>query len=165
MLLMVSSSTFSKTLLTVSPGIHPLKLSFATTVHFGKILLIFLYPTNVVTTADFSIFSNTPNILNKVQVSLQAAQEPYAMATGQANNNVWYEERKHRIAASKFVSQPTLAFIRAIFHPVNISNLPFVKYGRENARGREHMTEIGRSWFMCEPIPTSFRGISRSCCF
>jgi len=91
-----------------------------------------------VTTADFSLFSNTPNILNKVQVSLQAAQKLYA---GQANSNVWYEERKHRIAASKFVSHPTPAFIRAIFHPVNISNLSFVKYGRENARGREHMTE------------------------
>ena len=81
------------------------------------------------------LISVAPDILIKVQLSLQAAQELYAMATGQANKNVWYEERKHRIAASKFVSQPTPAFIRAIFDPVNISNFSFVKYGRENARG------------------------------
>jgi len=85
-----------------------------------------------------NIFSNAPNILNKVQVSLQAAQELYAKTTGQANNNVWYEERKHRITASKCgkilkrKSQPTPEFIRAICDPVDISNLPFIKYGREN---------------------------------
>ena len=85
-----------------------------------------------------NLFSNAPNILNEVQVSLQAAQELYAKTTGQANNNLWREERKHRITASNFgkiakrKSQPTPEFIRAICDPVDISNLPFVKYGREN---------------------------------
>lgn len=89
-------------------------------------------------TVDLNLFSNAPNILNEVQVSLQAAQELYAKTTGQANNNLWREERKHRITASNFgkiakrKSQPTPEFIRAICDPVDISNLPFVKYGREN---------------------------------
>ena len=89
-------------------------------------------------TVDLNLFSNAPNILNKVQVSLQAAKELYTKTTGQANNNVWYEERKHRITASKFgkilkgKSHPTPEFIRAICDPVDISNLPFVKYGREH---------------------------------
>lgn len=95
MLLMVSLSTFQKILLTVSPGIHPLKLSFSTTVHFGKILLISLYRANKFRNgnADFSLFSKASNILSPVQVSLQAAQELYAMTTGQANNNVCYEHQ------------------------------------------------------------------------
>ena len=89
-------------------------------------------------TVDLNLFSNAANILNKVQVSLQAAQDLYTKTTGQANNNVCYEERKHRITASKFgkilkrKSQPTPDFIPSICHPVDISNLLFVKYGREN---------------------------------
>lgn len=89
-------------------------------------------------TVDLNLFSNAPNILNKVQVSLQAAKELYTKTTGQANNNVWYEERKHRITASqcgkilKRKSHLTPEFIQAICDPVDISNLPFVKYGREN---------------------------------
>ena len=87
---------------------------------------------------NFNLLPNALNIFNKVQVSLPAAQELYAKTTGQANNSVWYEERKHRITASKFgkivkrKSQLTLEFIRAISDPVDISNLPFVKYDREN---------------------------------
>ena len=53
-------------------------------------------------TVDLNLFSNAPNILNKVQVSLQAAQELYTKTAGQANNNVWYEERTHHITATKF---------------------------------------------------------------
>ena len=89
-------------------------------------------------TVDLNLFSNAPNILNKVQVPLQATQELHTKTTGQANNNVWYGERKRRITVPKFgkslkrKSQPTPEFIRAICDPVDISNLSFVKYGREN---------------------------------
>ena len=72
--------------------------------------------------------------------------------------------------------ESTPHFIRAICDPVDISNLPFVKYGRENEdkvadmyvkKMREEgdnglrVAEVG----LCQPILTSFRGISRSCCF
>lgn len=91
-----------------------------------------------VETVDLNLFSNAPNILNEVQVSLQAAQELYAKTTAQGNNNLWREERKHRITALYFgkilkrKGQPTPEFIRAICDQADISNLPFVKYGREN---------------------------------
>jgi len=76
-----------------------------------------------------NLFSNAPDILNKLQVTLQAAQEIYTKTTGQANNNAWYEERKHRITASRFgkilkrKSQPTPEFIRAICDPVDYQQL------------------------------------------
>ena len=56
----------------------------------------------------------------------------------QNRNNVWYEERKHASQPQNLAkilkrkSQPTPEFIRTICDPVDISNLPFVKYGREN---------------------------------
>ncbi|KAJ7314880.1 hypothetical protein OS493_039043 [Desmophyllum pertusum] len=87
---------------------------------------------------DPNLFSTAPTIFNKIQVSLQSAQELHAKTIGQANNNLWYKERKYRITASTFgkimkrKSPPTPAFVRAICNPRDISNLPFVKYGREN---------------------------------
>ncbi|KAL9980086.1 hypothetical protein ACROYT_G008629 [Oculina patagonica] len=89
-------------------------------------------------TVDLNLFHNNPAILNKIQVSLQAAQELHAKTIGQANNNLWHEERKYRITASNFgkimkrKSEPTPEFIKAICDPIDISNLSFVKYGREN---------------------------------
>ena len=89
-------------------------------------------------TVDLNLFFNAPNILSKVQVFLQAVQELYTKTTGQANNSVCYKETRHRITVPKFgkilkrKSQPTPELIRAIYHLVDISNLLFVKYDREN---------------------------------
>ena len=87
---------------------------------------------------DQELFSTAPSIFNKINVSLQSAHELYSKTTGQANNNLWYKERKYRITASTFgkimkrKSPPTPEFVRSICNPRDISNLPFIKYGREN---------------------------------
>ncbi|KAJ7382331.1 hypothetical protein OS493_035608 [Desmophyllum pertusum] len=90
------------------------------------------------TAKQLELLFPTDEKANEIQVSLQSAQELHAKTIGQANNNLWYKERKYRITASTFgkimkrKSPPTPAFVRAICNPRDISNLPFVKYGREN---------------------------------
>ena len=82
-----------------SPQVYTHWTSVSATVPPAKVLLIFLYyPTNVVRKLLTWIYFP----MNKVRVSLQAGQELYTKTTAQANNNVWYGERKHRITASKF---------------------------------------------------------------
>ena len=104
-------------LLTVTPGLHPLNQCLTNSFPTQGFTNFPLLPNKCCEeTVDMNLFSNAPNILKKVQVSLQAAQELYTKTTGQANYNVWYEERKHRITASKFgkilkrKSQPTPEF-------------------------------------------------------
>ena len=90
-------------LLTVTPGLHPLNQCLTNSSPSQGFTNFPLLPNKCCEeTVDLNPFSNASNILKKVQVSLQAAQELYTKTTGQANNNVWYEERKYRITASKF---------------------------------------------------------------
>ena len=90
-------------LLTVIPGLHPLNQRLTNCSPSQVITNFPLLPNKCCEeTVDLNLFSNASNILKKVQVSLQAAQELYTKTTSQANNNVWYEKRKYRITASKF---------------------------------------------------------------
>ena len=91
-------------LLTVSPSIHLIEPECLNNSSPSQGFTYFpLLPNKCCEeTVDLNLFSNAPNILNKVQVSLPATQELYAKTTGQADKSTWYDERKHPITASKF---------------------------------------------------------------